>query len=163
MLYFSIWPLFVSSALLEDENDPLVQVGFQTPRKRKSMVLKAQESASKYSSPYKVDENMTPSKTPRLKESENAVCTPSRRVSFNNKLIGATPSKLDGTPTKSALKKRDSVVGTPKSRVSLQLHETTAKSQSKCLSGVDKTPSRLRSRTRASKLLSFQNVFIVCY
>lgn len=114
------------------------------------MVLKAQESASKYSSPYKADENLTPCKTPKRKNAENVQGTPSRRVSFNKMIVGATTSKNEGTPTKSALKKRDSVMGTPKSRVSLQLHSTPSSKQQKP-AAVEKTPSRLRSQTRAGK------------
>lgn len=131
------------SGLLGDDDEP-AQVGFQTPRKRKSMVLKAQESANKFS-PFKGLQT-TPSKTPRRNGSENVFCTPSRRVSIGG-IIGATPSKNDGTPTKSALRK--SMVGTPKARASLQMQDSTPRSQQKCPTAVEKTPGRLRSRTRA--------------
>lgn len=137
--------LLKPSALLGDDDGPAT-VGFQTPRKRKSMVLKAQESASKYSSPCKPLENTTPCKTPR-RGSEVVVNTPSRRVSIGG-VIGATPSKGDGTPTKSALRKRETTCSTPKARVSLLMQDNSSQSLQKSQSAVDKTPGRLRLRTR---------------
>lgn len=114
------------------------------------MVLKAQESANKYSSPHRGVKEATPSKASPLKISENIPCTPKRRVSIGG-LMGATP-KGTGTPTKSALKRRDSLPGTvstPRASVALQSQYDTPEKHGKCVSTVDKTPGRLRSQTRS--------------
>lgn len=155
--------LFVNlAALLGDENG-LTQVGFQTPRKRRSMLLKAQESASKFS-PMKDEERKTPKKTPCRKDTENVPGTPrNRRVSIGGE-IGATPSKGVNTPTKSALKRNEKLQeATPRSLgKSKRPIEMTPCSQ-RMLEPVAKTPRQVRTRTRARKLIAEQVFMVKCF